>query len=70
MQGYHVERRFGWDCHGVPIEHEIDKQYAKPTHEVVAELGVKGYNDACRDVVMRYRAEWRDTIERLGRCGF
>ncbi|MEE3003397.1 MAG: isoleucine--tRNA ligase [Pseudomonadota bacterium] len=67
MQGYYVERRFGWDCHGLPIEHEIDKQYGKTTHELVAEIGIDGYNQACRDVVMRFSSQWRQTIERLGR---
>lgn len=67
MQGYHVERAFGWDCHGVPIEHEIDKLYNKPTADVVADLGVAGYNNACRDVVMRYSSSWQQTITRLGR---
>ena len=67
MKGYNVTRRFGWDCHGLPIEHEIDKQFDKPTADVVAELGVAKYNDACRDIVMRYSQEWRKTIERLGR---
>jgi isoleucyl-tRNA synthetase len=67
MQGFRVERRFGWDCHGVPIEHEIDKQHQKSTHEVVEEIGIAGYNQACRDIVMRYSSQWRTTIERLGR---
>jgi isoleucyl-tRNA synthetase len=67
MQGFHVSRRFGWDCHGLPIEHEIDKQYSKSTHELVEEIGVDGYNAACRDVVMRYSSQWQKTIERLGR---
>ena len=67
MQGYCVSRRFGWDCHGLPIEHEIDKQYGKSTHELVDEIGVAGYNKACREVVMRYSSQWRTTIERLGR---
>jgi isoleucyl-tRNA synthetase len=67
MKGYNVTRRFGWDCHGLPIEHEIDKQFNKPTADVVEELGVAKYNAACRDIVMRYSKEWRKTIERLGR---
>lgn len=67
MKGYNVTRRFGWDCHGLPIEHEIDKQFNKPTAEVVEELGVAKYNAACRDIVMKYSSEWRNTIERLGR---
>lgn len=67
MKGYNVTRRFGWDCHGLPIEHEIDKQFNKPAADVVAEIGIAKYNAACRDVVMRYSKEWRKTIERLGR---
>lgn len=67
QQGYYVERRFGWDCHGIPIEHEINKSLGLQPHEAVAKLGVAGYNQACRDIVMRYREQWQETIERLGR---
>ena len=41
-------RRFGWDCHGLPIEHEIDKQLNMSAQQAVEELGVAGYNDQCR----------------------
>ena len=67
MNGHHVERRFGWDCHGLPIEHEIDKQYGQPTHEVIDEIGIAGYNQACRSIVQRYAQQWEQTITRLGR---
>ena len=67
MQGKHVSRRFGWDCHGVPIEWEIDKKLKMNAQEAVVKLGVKGYNDECRSIVQRYVAEWRSTITRLGR---
>ena len=67
MKGRHVLRRFGWDCHGLPIEHEIDKRLGMSAHEAVAELGVAGYNDECRAIVQRYVREWRHTITRLGR---
>ncbi|HAR32385.1 MAG TPA: isoleucine--tRNA ligase, partial [Gammaproteobacteria bacterium] len=67
MQGRHVLRRFGWDCHGLPIEHEIDKQLGMSAQEAVRQLGVAGYNDQCRAIVQRYVAEWRSTITRLGR---
>ena len=67
MKGRHVLRRFGWDCHGLPIEHEIDKRLGISAHEAVAELGVAGYNDECRAIVQRYVREWRHTITRLGR---
>ena len=67
MKGRHVSRRFGWDCHGLPIEHEIDKKLGMPAHEAVTRLGVAGYNDECRAIVARYTSEWRSIISRLGR---
>ncbi len=67
MKGRFVSRRFGWDCHGLPIEHEIDKQLNMSAQQAVEELGVGGYNDQCRAIVQRYVSEWRHTITRLGR---
>ena len=67
MQGRYVMRRFGWDCHGLPIEHEIDKQLGLSAQDAVAKLGVAGYNNECRGIVDRYVNEWRTTITRLGR---
>ena len=67
MKGFYVQRRFGWDCHGLPIEHEIDKSLGMSASEAVEKLGVKGYNDECRGIVQRFTAEWRKTITRIGR---
>lgn len=67
MKGFHVERRFGWDCHGLPIEYEIDKKLGMSSSEAVSRLGIKGYNDECRKIVQRYTAEWEKTITRVGR---
>lgn len=67
MKGYHVERRFGWDTHGLPIEHEIDKKFKISGKQAVMEMGLDKYNSECRAIVMRYASEWRQTIERLGR---
>ncbi|ORY63975.1 tRNA synthetases class I-domain-containing protein [Pseudomassariella vexata] len=67
MKGHHVERRFGWDTHGLPIEHEIDKKFGITGKAAVMEMGLDKYNKECRAIVMRYREEWRHTIERLGR---
>lgn len=67
MKGRYVARRWGWDCHGLPIEHEIDKQLGMTAGEAVENLGIKGYNDACRAIVQRYVEEWRKTITRVGR---
>ena len=67
MKGRYVMRRFGWDCHGLPVEHEIDKQLGMSAQDAVAKLGVAGYNDQCRAIVQRYVKEWRHTITRIGR---
>ena len=67
MKGRHVLRRFGWDCHGLPIEQEIDKTLGVSAKEAVARMGVAGYNAECRAIVERYVSEWRRTVTRLGR---
>ena len=67
MKGFTVERRFGWDCHGLPIEHEIDKKLGMSTQDAVKKLGVSGYNNECRAIVDRYVNEWKKTTQRLGR---
>lgn len=67
MKGYYVDRRFGWDCHGLPIEQEIDKKFQMSASDFVAQYGVKKYNNECRGIVDRYVNEWEKTISRLGR---
>lgn len=67
MNGNHVERRFGWDTHGLPVEHEIDKKLNVSSKEDVYAMGIDKYNAECRAIVMRYADDWRRTIKRLGR---
>ena len=67
MKGRYVMRRFGWDCHGLPVEHEIDKKLGISAQDAINSLGVRGYNDECRAIVQRYVSEWRQTITRIGR---
>lgn len=67
MRGRYVLRRFGWDCHGLPIEHEIDKQLGMSAQEAIAKLGVAGYNAECRGIVEKYVDQWRAIITRIGR---
>ena len=67
MRGRYVMRRFGWDCHGLPVEHEIDKQLNMSASQAVEEMGIDGYNQMCRSIVQRYVDQWRHTITRLGR---
>jgi isoleucyl-tRNA synthetase len=65
--GHYVSRRFGWDCHGLPVEYEIDKKLDIKGREDVLKMGVKAYNDECRGIVQRYTGEWEKTVTRLGR---
>ncbi|XP_041347698.1 isoleucine--tRNA ligase, cytoplasmic-like [Gigantopelta aegis] len=67
QSGFHVERRFGWDCHGLPVEYEIDKTLGIRGPEDVAKMGIEAYNQECRKIVMRYSKEWEEIICRLGR---
>ncbi|KAJ9654923.1 isoleucine--tRNA ligase [Neophaeococcomyces mojaviensis] len=67
MKGHHVQRRFGWDTHGLPIEYEIDKKFGTSAQEYVKEKGIASYNAECKAIVMTYAQEWRETIDRLGR---
>jgi len=67
MTGHHCERRFGWDCHGLPIEFEIDKIH-KIANSVEREaIGVAKYNEWCREIVMRFSKEWEVVVGRFGR---
>ncbi|KAJ3121621.1 isoleucine--tRNA ligase [Nowakowskiella sp. JEL0407] len=65
--GHYVERRFGWDCHGLPVEHEIDKVLGITGPDDVKKIGIAAYNEECRSIVMRYSKEWEKSISRLGR---
>nr|XP_009935744.1 PREDICTED: isoleucine--tRNA ligase, cytoplasmic [Opisthocomus hoazin] len=67
QSGFHVDRRFGWDCHGLPVEYEIDKTLGIKGPEDVAKMGIAEYNNQCRGIVMRYSKEWEFNVTRLGR---
>ncbi|CEG41858.1 isoleucine-trna ligase [Plasmopara halstedii] len=65
--GHYVERRFGWDCHGLPVENEINKKLGVSTKEQVFEMGIDKYNAECRSIVQRYTNEWERVVKRIGR---
>lgn len=67
MRGYRVERRFGWDTHGLPIEMLIEKQLGLNGPTSIKEYGVGKFNEACRAGVLTYTEEWRKVVTRLGR---
>ena len=67
MRGYKVERRFGWDCHGLPAEMEAVKELGLPGRADVMRYGVGKFNDYCRTSVMRYSSEWERYVARQAR---
>lgn len=67
MQGRRVERRFGWDCHGLPVEFEVEKEMGLKGSADIEALGIDIFNEKCRSIVLRYSHEWKRTIRRLGR---
>jgi len=67
MKGKKVERRFGWDCHGLPVENLIEKELGLSSKTDIEKYGIANFNEACRASVLRYVKEWRATITRLGR---
>ncbi|MBQ0163404.1 MAG: isoleucine--tRNA ligase [Treponema sp.] len=67
MKGKKVERRFGWDCHGLPVENLIEKELGLNSKHEIENYGIDKFNDACRASVLRYTSEWRKTITRMGR---
>jgi len=67
MRGRRVERRFGWDCHGLPAEMEAEKELKISGREQITAFGIDKYNDACRKSVQRYTKEWRSYVTRQAR---
>jgi len=68
MKGYQVTRRWGWDCHGVPIENMIEKELdLKGGKKGIEEYGIAQFNDACQSAIFRFDKEWEVIIKRLGR---
>jgi isoleucyl-tRNA synthetase len=67
MRGRRVERRFGWDCHGLPAEVEAEKQLGITHKSQIEEMGVAEFNAACRTSVLRYTDQWREYVTRQAR---
>ncbi|MGA0117945.1 MAG: isoleucine--tRNA ligase [Ilumatobacteraceae bacterium] len=67
MRGRRVERRFGWDCHGLPAEVEAEKELGIAGHPAIAAFGIDKFNDACRTSVLRYTDEWQRYVTRQAR---
>jgi isoleucyl-tRNA synthetase len=67
LRGRRVERRFGWDCHGLPAELEAEKQLGISGRKAIQEYGIDRFNDYCRMSVLRYTEQWQETVTRAGR---
>lgn len=67
MRGKHVPRRFGWDCHGLPVENLIEKELGINSKHEIEAYGIDKFNEKCKASVLKYTAEWRKTITRMGR---
>lgn len=67
MRGFQVERKWGWDCHGLPIENIAEKALGITRKKDIEEMGVEKFNAFCRSTVLRYVDEWKRVIRRVGR---
>lgn len=67
MKGFYVPRRFGWDCHGLPVENEIEKTFGLSGAPAIENFGIARFNEECRSIVLRYTEEWKAIVNRTGR---
>ncbi len=67
MRGRNVQRRFGWDCHGLPVENEMEKEFNLSGKNDIEKLGLDIFNEACRSIVLRYTEQWEEVVLRMGR---
>ena len=67
MKGFYVPRRFGWDCHGLPVENEIEKTFESFRRLFHRRFGIANFNEECRNIVLRYTEEWKAIVNRMGR---
>jgi isoleucyl-tRNA synthetase len=67
MRGKRVERRFGWDCHGLPAEAEAERQLGISGRQAITDYGIEKFNEFCRSSVLRYTSEWEQYVTRQAR---
>src|SRR3989339_139073 len=67
MQGYRVERKWGWDCHGLPIENIVEKELGSRSKKDIEDVGVAKFNEMCRSKVLTYVDDWKKVVNKLGR---
>lgn len=67
MQGFRVRRKWGWDCHGLPVENLAEKELGLKDKTDIEKIGVVKFNEYCESIVMRYANDWKKIIKRIGR---
>ena len=67
MKGYKVPRKWGWDCHGLPVENEVEKILQLKSKKDIEKFGIGKFNEEARKNVMLYADEWKKIIPRIGR---
>ena len=67
MQGKRVERRFGWDCHGLPAEAEAERQLGISGRQAITDFGIEKFNEYCKESVLRYTSDWERYVTRQAR---
>ena len=67
MRGKYVPRTFGWDCHGLPVENEMEKTLHLNSKKDIEKFGIANFNESCRSIVLRYTNEWEKIVGRMGR---
>jgi|CXWL01.1.fsa_nt_gi isoleucyl-tRNA synthetase len=67
MRGNYVPRRWGWDCHGLPVENLVEKELGLEDKQALLKFGIAEFNEACRSTVLRYVKDWGKVVERMGR---
>lgn len=67
MRGYYAPRRNGWDCHGLPVEFAVEKQFNVSGKKQITDLGIGKFNEACRSSIFRHKSDWEEFLKRIGR---
>src|SRR3989338_9777259 len=67
MKGYRVERKWGWDCHGLPIENIAERELKIKDKKEIEEMGITKFNEFCKSKVLSFAEEWKKTVVRMGK---
>jgi isoleucyl-tRNA synthetase len=70
LQGFQVNRKAGWDTHGLPVELGVEKELGITKEDIGSTISIEDYNKACRTNVMKYKGSWEDITEKMGYCSY